>query len=313
MNRSAVSSALRRFAHRAMTRARRSPPQQQSGTFGPEGISRVLVINLDRQDARWRDVQAELRSIRGADGRSLIELTTRISAVDARYLTGPAPSSVDTTYSLADQLFVDPQPVPFTDPDAKALTIAMSRPEVAVALSHIRAWELVARGDVQHTLVLEDDVFFRRRFTSALDDAWSDIEALGLSFDVLFAGYGEALAGAEWSPVSGALRSPRRGIWQLSGYVLSRSGAETLLGRLPVRGPVDLWINHLFDDLEVLALYRSAVDQRPDLASGNAYSVLPVLSKVGLVTSERAPTIEPPESIGPLVVFGAPGSGVQDS
>src|ERR1700683_4577775 len=55
---------------------------------------------------------------------------------------------------------------------------------------------------------------------------------------------------------------PERGLWYLSGYVLSKKGALALLDLLPCRGPIDLWINHKFGELDVRALRRSVVNQR---------------------------------------------------
>jgi GR25 family glycosyltransferase involved in LPS biosynthesis len=308
LNRTALATGARVGAYRAMSLLRRLLGPQHVRAFRPGAISRVLVINLDRQDSRWRDIRRELAAIRGGTGAPLHDRTTRLSAVDARYLAQFDASHVRSTYTLADQLFVDPQPIPINDPSS--LAIQMSDPEIAVALSHLQAWSLVANGDDEHTLILEDDVFFHRRFGRDLDRAWDELYAICRTPDLVFLGYSEAESGAAWDASTTTTRVPQRGIWQLSAYVLSRSGAQELLNRRPIIGPVDLWMNHQFATLDVVALRLSRVDQRPDLASGNSYSVLPVLSKVGLVTSERAPTIRPPALEGPLIITGAPGSGV---
>src|SRR4029453_15673138 len=81
---------------------------------------------------------------------------------------------------------------------------------------------------------------------------------------------------------------PERGLWYLSGYILSRRGARKLLDALPCRGPVDLWINHQFSKLNVFATRRSIVRQRRDSISTNTYSILPALSGIGAINSEGA-------------------------
>ena len=72
--------------------------------------------------------------------------------------------------------------------------------------------------------------------------------------------------------VSDLLFTPVTGLLQLSGYVLSREGAQKLLDLLPVRGPVDLWMNHQFHHLDVIATRQSIIEQRLDAASTNSYS-----------------------------------------
>src|SRR5438128_12650437 len=100
------------------------------------------------------------------------------------------------------------------------------------------------------------------------------------------------------------------GLWNASGYVLSREGAGTLLGLLPVRGPVDLWLNLQFPSLEVLATERSIVEQRGNVSSSNSYSVLPVLSQVGVETREKGPLARDPGLPGPVVALGDVGTGL---
>ena len=78
---------------------------------------------------------------------------------------------------------------------------------------------------------------------------------------------------------------------------------------LPCRGPIDLWINHQFEALEVRAAKLSIVSQRRDAKSTNSYSILPALTKIGAINSERASlfNIRPIEQ--PVFAFGPEGSG----
>src|SRR5437762_728035 len=74
-------------------------------------ISRIYIINLDRQQLRWRQMQRELRQVRDRSGAPIIGVSCRVSAIDARDATNTRHlCEVDTDYSLADQLYVDPQP-----------------------------------------------------------------------------------------------------------------------------------------------------------------------------------------------------------
>lgn len=318
MNTATFSGLLARLLYRLMLGARhlgRKPTCECLGTGEPlDAIQRIYVINLDRQGDRWRQMQRELQSVRDRSGRPLTAMTRRFSAVDARYFTGPPDSEeLQPYYSLADQLFVDPHPLLGRVGGNKGQRILMTRQEVAVALSHIAVWKTVAANDLPYTLVLEDDIYFRRGFARTLDRAWAELMEGGgqaAAFDLLYLSFMEARMGADRVPVSELVFRPRRGLWFLSGYVLSARGAQRLLDLLPVRGPVDLWINHQFENLDVIATQQSIIEQRRDCPSANSYSILPVLSKVGVLTRERPLLFKMRPLPGPVFAFGKQGSGL---
>jgi Glycosyl hydrolases family 16 len=128
-------------------------------------------------------------------------------------------------------------------------------------------------------------------------------------FDILYVSYLEVKHGAPKAFLSNRVFRPVRGLWHLSGYVLSREGAENLLRLLPCRGPIDLWINHQFEVLDVRATRRPLISQRRDARSTNSYSILPTLTTIGAITSERASlfNIRPTEQ--PVFAFGPKDSG----
>lgn|GEM_PF-302813 len=315
MNEGTFSHPLSRLVYRVLLGTRRlrlSPSCDGLGSNCDEVVQRIYVINLDRQDGRWRQIRRELASVRDSCGSRLNDIARRFSAVDARYFADEPDGEIQHEYSLADQLFVDPHPLLGGGRDANSLRIEMSRQEVAVARSHIAVWKLIAGGSPLYTLVLEDDVYFRRDFAKAFDRAWAELEHHGgaPAFDLLYLSYEEARTGADMAPASDELLRPSRGLWQLSGYVLSKRGAQRLLNLLPVRGPVDLWINHQFEKLDVFATRRSIIQQRLDYPSSNSYSVLPILSKVGVLTRERSPTISGKSLPGPVFAFGTQETGL---
>ena len=318
MNTATYSGLLDRLLYRLILRSRYlggNPTCECLGTGELlDAVQRIYVINLDRQGYRWRQMQGELQSVRDRSGRPLTAMTRRFSAVDARYLLGPPDSEeLQPYYSLADQLFVDPHPLLGTVGGNEGQRILMTRQEVAVALSHIAVWKTVAAGNLPYTLVLEDDVYFRRGFTRTLDRAWAELMAgdgQAAAFDLLYLSFMEARMGADRVSVSELVFRPRRGLWYLSGYVLSARGAQRLLDLLPVRGPVDLWINHQFENLDVIATQQSIIEQRLDCPSANSYSILPVLSKVGVLTLERPLLFKTRPLPGPVFAFGKQGSGL---
>lgn len=194
MNTATFPGVLARIQYRLMLRTRYLLSKPTSQSLGPAGsldvIQRIYVINLDRQGDRWRQMQRELQSVHGRSRTPLAEITRRFSAVDARHFTGsPGCSELLPYYSLADQLFVEPHPLLGTVRCNKGQRILMTRQEVAVALSHIAVWKAVAASHLPYTLVLEDDVYFRRGFVRVLDRAWPELlerDRLALAFDLLY-------------------------------------------------------------------------------------------------------------------------------
>jgi GR25 family glycosyltransferase involved in LPS biosynthesis len=321
-NHSILSGRVARWLYGMMLRTTRVGAQRQCNAFaGPgderdDAIQNVYVINLDRQIGRWGCMERELARIRTAASTPLTSIAKRFSAVDAKsYRGSPDRGGLLTEYSLGDQLFVEPEPLLEGDPAASNRRVVMTPQEIAVALSHLTLWQLIASGDQEYALILEDDVYFCREFASVLNTAWTDLmhsTEIAEGFDVLYLSYEEAKGGAvkDRADVSEALFRPRRGLWYLSGYVLSRAGARRLVDLFPVCGPVDLWINHQFDTLRVLATNRSIIEQRRDLRSANSYSILPVLSRVGVMWREKPLLFKVPQLRTPVFAFGKQGTGV---
>jgi GR25 family glycosyltransferase involved in LPS biosynthesis len=274
-----------------------------------------MIINLDRQADRWTDMVRELSCVVDATGQPLSERAIRYSACDALNETGDSlvDADVDPFYTLGDQLFVEPQPLAIPDAFDLERPIRMSREEIAVARSHIGIWKAIAQSNDPYTMVLEDDVWFALSFGQMLENAWGEMDILdriGSKFDILYLSYEEVRHGAPKEFVSKNVFRPERGLWYLSGYVLSKEGAQRLLDLLPCRGPVDLWINHKFGDLAVRALRRSVINQRRDLHSTNSYSIIPILSRIGVLDSGDATLFHRRPTHIPVFAFGAPQSGL---
>lgn len=318
MNLTRPSRAAVRLAFRLGYALRRFLPRQTSTIFGqcdPSGgtVDRIYVINLDRAPDRWSHIKGELGRITDRFGNDLLDITERHCAVDARSFLQDPPEDkdVDPFYTLADQLFVEPQPLTLPAQFELAAPIRMSRAEIAVARSHIEIWRRIARGTEAFALVLEDDVWLLSRFGRYLDEAWRELTARSgdNEIDVLYVSYKEASHGAPKHLLSQHVFAPERGLWYLSGYILSRQGAMKLLDLLPCRGPVDLWINHQFSKLNVFATRRPIVRQRRDTVSTNSYSILPALSTIGAIKSEGAALFHARPTQFPVFAFGPANSG----
>lgn len=190
-------------------------------------------------------MEQELRHILDSSGADLFSLTERHVAVDANAFSREPPkdADIDPFYTLGDQLFVEPQPLVLPTRLELNAPIRMSRAEIAIARSHINVWRQVAASNHAYAIILEDDVWFHFGFARCFDQAWEEVMTecdKNGRFDILYVSYLEVKNGAPKTFLSKNVFRPVRGLWHLSGYVLSREGAEKLLRLLPCRGPIDL-------------------------------------------------------------------------
>ena len=312
MNLREASGPLRRLAFQISRVMASVLPGGRISAFGAgdDRIGSILVVNLDRQPQRWRRVLRELRRFRTSGGAPLASIARRLAAVDARDGRAVAATAdVDPTYRIGDQLYVQPDArlEECFDVDEP---IRMTPQEVAIARSHVEAWKAVATGSEDHVLVLEDDVWFKRGAAAAIDRGWRAAlrrcRAEG-GPRLLYLSYADAGGTAGRVDLCDALFQPVRGLWFLSGYVLSRTGAAALLRAMPVIGPVDLWINYRFEELGALALSSPAILQRQDSASDNSYSVLPYLARAGIVDARSSPMPPDRTRAGPVLAWTARG------
>jgi GR25 family glycosyltransferase involved in LPS biosynthesis len=277
---------------------------------GNDKIGSILVVNLDRQPMRWQRLLRELGRFRTSDGAPLTSIARRFAAVDARDGRAVAATAdVDPIYRIGNQLYVQPDER-LEECFGVDEPIRMTRQEVAVARSHVEVWKSVATGPDNFVLVLEDDVWFRRGAAEAIDRGWRAALLRCRSEDgprLLYLSYADAGGTAERANVCDALFRPIRGLWFLSGYVLSREGAAALLRAMPVVGPVDTWVNYQFEELGALALSSPVILQRQDCASDNFYSVLPYLARAGIVDVSSGAI--PPDRMrgGPVLAWTARG------
>ena len=310
MNLSKVVSPMRRLAFRTWRSLTVIIPGGRIRAFGggTGQIGAILVVNLDRQPRRWRRVARELGRFRTSEGAPLTSITRRLAAVDARDGRAVAATvDVDAMYRIGDQLHVQPD-AQLAECFAEDEPVRMTRQEVAIARSHVEAWKAVASGTDDYVLVLEDDVWFTPGAPAAIDRGWRGA-LRRCAFEggprLLYLSYDDAGGTAVRDDPCDVLFRPVRGLWFLSGYVLSREGAVALLQAMPVVGPVDLWMNYRFAELGALALSSPAIAQRQDGASDNAYSVLPYLARAGIVDAGYAAMTPNLPRVGPVLAWTA--------
>lgn len=164
---------LRARAFRALSAVLSHLPAGSFSSFGldPGQIGAIFVINLERQPSRLHRMLRELNRFRTSSGISLLSITKRQAAVDARDGRNVASTAdVDPEYFLGDQLYVQPDEL-LEQFFGVHEPVTMTRQEVAVARSHIEAWKAVATGEIAHVLILEDDIWFRPGARAVIDRA----------------------------------------------------------------------------------------------------------------------------------------------
>jgi GR25 family glycosyltransferase involved in LPS biosynthesis len=308
MNLNKVVSPVRTLAFRAWRSLIVFVPGGRVRAFGggTGHIGAIIVVNLDRQPGRWRRVTRELGRFRTCEGLPLTSITRRLAAVDAQDGRSVAATvDVDVVYRIGDHLYVQPD-ARLAECFAEDEPVRMTRQEVAVARSHVEAWKAVATGPDNYVLVLEDDVWFRPGASGAIERGWRAALcrcAVEGDPNLLYLSYAEAGGTAVREDACDVLFRPVRGLWFLSGYVLSREGAAALLRAMPVVGPVDLWMNYRFAELGALALSSPAIAQRQHEASDNAYSVLPYLARAGIVDAGQGVKSPDQSHAGPVLAW----------
>lgn len=278
-------------------------------------IRRIYVINLDRKPHRWSQISKELKRIFINKSNTLYSITRRFSAIDARYLKKNIDNKlVKTKYSLADQLAVEPNDKVPEQLDTHSILIDMSPQEIAIALSHIEIWKLISKSNINYTLILEDDIFFKYGFSREVDRIWKELTKYqNDKFDILFLSYEyvkENKNDQNRFINKEVVSKPVKGIWHASGYILSKEGAQKILAMLPVYGPVDLWLNLVFDKLNVYIANDSIISQRMDVPSTNSYSIMPIFSKLGIYTGNDLATFNVPKLKAPVFAFGEADTGL---
>jgi GR25 family glycosyltransferase involved in LPS biosynthesis len=283
---------------RAVTR------QKKLNAFGISSshINSVFVINLDRQIERWKSLEKELKNISTIAGETLLNFSERFSAIDAKKDSLDT-NKVATNYNLQDQYYVDPDPQLVEIMREKEISIDLTKQEVAVALSHISIWEKIVSENISNALILEDDVFFENNFSKKTNSIWKEITNSNIEFDLLFLSYKKVDRNPEINLISKNLSIPKRGIWWFSGYVLSNNGAKKLLEKLPVVGPIDLWINHKFEEIKVFLSNESIINQKLFMASDNNYSILPILSQIGIKSNKTFIDLDKLKGKNPVFIF----------
>jgi GR25 family glycosyltransferase involved in LPS biosynthesis len=228
-------------------------------------LAGIKCINMSARGDKWEQVQRQARRV----GREFAQKLERFEAMDGaavlrqqqQQLFG---NDVNLILDGAVQLEWDATQNAQYSSRVTASTKRMTPGEVGCALSHVHVWrDLVDQpglDDDEAWLVLEDDCDFagtrsrgqsQPRFVPAFGLAW---EQLPEHWDLLYLGFssrGErtyveapnssVVDDSRASDLQVQLYRPAYG-FHTHAYVVKRRAAKILLEKLPVVGPIDVWL-----------------------------------------------------------------------
>ncbi len=136
---------IRKIAFFLKQLSRRITTRNEIKVFGSNEneIGAVYIINLDRQKNRWKQFKKEAKFQKVKENKSLFDYCQRISAIDGKELELKSFTSdqIKMTYPLSDQYYVDPDPKLLTIIRNENVKINLTKEEIAVGLSHVKAWK----------------------------------------------------------------------------------------------------------------------------------------------------------------------------
>jgi GR25 family glycosyltransferase involved in LPS biosynthesis len=150
--------------------------------------------------------------------------------------------------------------------------VTISDTEIAICLSHLKCWRDFHQNGKQgnYALIVEDDVCFSDNFENKLKLILDSIS--NVNYHMLYVGYLPDAWSFEFEELNEFTYKIKNGVWFLSSYIISWEAINELLNRLPIFGPVDMWIQFQFDFLKPIATKKFLCIQEDYYKSSNTYS-----------------------------------------
>jgi len=156
--------------------------------------------------------------------------------------------------------------------DMEARMLKCSVAESNIVLGHHSILKNIVDSDIPVSLILEDDVVFQYNIEKKLKDIFDN--QLPKDWDILYVSALPVPNGFQCEKYSKDLLKLHSGVWWFSGIFITKRGAQKLLDNLPIVGPMDLWINYQFKDLNVYLTNNNLIEQSSKTKSDNTYSFI---------------------------------------
>tara|TARA_R110002124_G_scaffold71901_1_gene192345 strand:- start:5084 stop:5920 length:837 start_codon:yes stop_codon:yes gene_type:complete len=234
-------------------------------------IQKTYILNMPHRKDRRISLESKMKQIKTLKGSILSQITWWRGF----YGVTEWDKSIHTSeYSFLYHWNVDPNPTwkDITEKQMRDVIVKCSIPENNIALGHASILFDIVKNKIPVSLILEDDIDFIPGFTVKIEDIFK--KQLPSDFDILYISALPAEHGFQWEEFSEDLVKVNNGIWWLSGFIVSNKGAKALIDALPIVGPVDVWINYQFKDLNVYMTKCNLIDQNIGIPSDNTYSFM---------------------------------------
>lgn len=231
-------------------------------------INDSVIINLKERDDRRELLDWRMNRIDMGNGETLKDYVRYMEAVDTTMLDQFPEGIVSYDYSFDYHYFVDSRP-PLRDLYGQGHWVDSTPTERAIAFSHYTILRDIVENKTPVTLVMEDDILFRHEFLLKMEHFMEN--ELPHNFDFAYLSY-DTTDSLHAEKITPWLYEVHLGFWWMSGYLITYEGAKKLLERLPIIGPVDVWINHQFKDLNVYAISEPVIMQSFETSSSNDWS-----------------------------------------
>lgn len=231
-------------------------------------IDGIYILHLDHRTDRYGVLNKELGKIRTESG-TLADSATWFSAYQD-IVSYPKHWHIDE-YSFDYHWVVDPDPWFMSHIDSLADEMIQCSPaETAISIGHLQMWKEFLASDAETAMFLEDDIYFDYQFEERINSIFQD--ELPKDWDMLYLGALPCYHGFTWDPHSKNLIRLYNGVWWMSSYVLTRKAAQKLVDSLPIVGPVDVWINYQFENMNTFMTIGNLIEQTGVEDSDNTYS-----------------------------------------
>ncbi len=229
-------------------------------------VDKSYIINLKRDKNKLNRFMKNKNHSRFKDDFTIIE------AIDGKKIEKKEVSTdeVRLTYEWYDYLKVSNASYVRSLNFNKEVNLSDS--EIGICLSHLKCWKDFYKNNKpgDYALIVEDDVQFCDNFENKLkfilDSNWN------VKLNMLYIGYLPDQWSFDTEDVNEFTYKINNGVWHLSSYIISWESINALLNKLPVFGPVDMWIQLQFKFLYPLATKKFLCIQEDYYKSSNTYS-----------------------------------------
>jgi len=161
--------------------------------------------------------------------------------------------------------------------DLNKIGITASLSESNIALGHASILQDIVDNNIQHALILEDDALFSPGFSWLMERMFKQLPD---DWDIFYVSYQPCIYGFKSEPYTEDIVKIKSGVWWLSGVFISQRAAKKLVDNFPIIGPIDVWINYHFDDLNVYGTMFNCINQDHTSSSDNTNSFKAVINNL---------------------------------